>query len=134
MEDLEQRDAGHDEHRPQHQRHDDAERQHVGALGLRDGERAEQDGDHEHVVQRQRLLHQEAGPVRTGGRAVGGGEHDEPEGHAGGQPQEGPGGRALHRARAAMGEEQVDREHEQDRGDQRDPAEQGDGHLGSSER
>ena len=129
VKELQQGHAGDDEHRPQHQRDRDPERQHVGLQRLRDGERAEQHRDHEHVVERERLLHQEARPVGAGRGAAEQRQHDEPERDADDHPQHAPARGAPQRdvVVAPVREEEVERE----QGDR--PSDRESGRISASE-
>ena len=70
VEGVEQRRAGEDEDRAQHDRADDAPVDDAPLVRGRHGEVAEDQREHEQVVDRERLLDQEAGQVLLGGRAA----------------------------------------------------------------
>ena len=63
VEALDQRDAGEDEDRPQHERAEDAPEQHPELVLPGHGEEREDHRPDEHVVDRQALFDQEAGVV-----------------------------------------------------------------------
>ena len=90
LEGIERRRPGDDEHRPESDCEADAAEQHQPALLLRDGEEREQHREDEEVVERERLLDQEARQVLTRSAAVTGEHQQAGESEAGRRPDERP--------------------------------------------
>jgi hypothetical protein len=120
---IQQRDTRHDERAAHDQRPDDAQHEDAVLVAQRDRERREDDGEHEHVVQRQALLDQVAEQVGLRDTAASPGPQDAAEAqadrHPDGAPDRGffqrhlPGPRVQH--------EQVHGEHRDDERGERHP-------------
>ena len=121
-----ERDAGRDEDRAQHERAEHAPEQHAVLVPQRDRERREDHRPHEHVVDRQRLLDQVPREVLTGRGAAPRRPHHDAEAQAARDPHERLDERApRRRLLVAAVEHQVDAQHHDDRQQQPRPRDRG---------
>jgi len=118
--------AAGDEQRPEHQRPEDAVEQHPVLQFAGNGEVTEDQREHEHVVDGQRLLDEVAGQVLAAGLRAVHRPDDGPETQTQRHPDGRPDGGLAHRhdVRAAVGE-QIHGEHAEDDDEDGDPRPQG---------
>jgi hypothetical protein len=130
MEALQQAGPGGDEAGAEHQRAEHAVEQHSVPVLAGDGEVGEQQGEDEDVVDGQALFDQEPGQVLPGGGGALPGPEQAGERQAEGDPDRRPDGRLAGRYDVSVAvRDQVDRQHDQDEGDERRPGPQGHVHV-----